>query len=75
MKTRVIKLTPDEVKLLNSSVSECKDGDIAFNAASNKIRKARDILWEQLGKIYPDAMDKNTKFDHEKMELIYIDED
>jgi hypothetical protein len=74
MPAKVIKLTKAEQKLIAPTIEDSKTAQFAFNQASMLMKKCHSVLWKQLGELYPDAMDKNTKFNHEIFEIIYLEE-
>jgi hypothetical protein len=74
MPAKVIKLTESEQKLLRPTIEDEKTAQFAFHQASMLMKKCHSALWKQLSALYPDAMDKNTKFSHETFEIIYLEE-
>jgi hypothetical protein len=74
MPAKVIKLTNAEQKLIAPSIEDGKTAQFAFHQASMLMKKYHAALWKQLSALYPDAMDKNTKFSHETFEIVYLEE-
>jgi len=73
MPAKVIKLTEAEIKLIKPTVEDHQVAQAAFRHAAWLIKKHHTSLWEQLGKLYPDVVGKDAKFDHDTFEIAYLD--
>ncbi len=72
MELTIIELSEEEKGYIKHFVNESDISQVAFIAASKLCKHAHDKLWDALGKLYPDAMDKGTTFNHKKGIIEYI---
>lgn len=66
-----IKLKPEEVEHMKTFINAIQNAQAGFREASGNIKIARDKLWDELKKLYPELVDKNPSFDQENMILRY----
>ena len=74
MKLKIIELSEKEAGYIKQFVNESDTSQVAFLKASELCKHAHEKLWNALGKLYPDAMDKETTFNHKKSIIEYLED-
>ena len=74
METKLYKLTKNNKKHIVTFTERCDIADEAFMRASANLKEAREILWKELAKMWPECKGKRSSFNNKTFEITYTEE-
>ena len=73
METKLYKLMENNKKHIVTFTERCDIANEAFMMASANLKEAREILWEELAKMWPECKDKRSSFNNKTFEITYTE--
>jgi hypothetical protein len=71
----LIKLTDENIKMLEAAVEKNKIAQVAFQQASYLVKKTKDEIWDIIAKMFPNKIIKKGELKWEEKEILLIKEE